>query len=281
MNLLSRLESLSKPLVSLIGYAFIGIIGVIDYLTGYEYAFSIFYVLPISIIIWSSGRKPGYFACFVSAAVWLMADISTERSYSHPVIPYWNSLIRLSFFVVITFLISTLKIALEHEKELATTDYLTGVPNTRYFYNVVQMEINRLERNQRSFTIAYIDADDFKSINDSFGHTEGDHALQVIAGSIKARIRNTDMVARLGGDEFAVFFPDTNQDSARVVVGNLHEMLSGEMKKSKWETSFSIGVLTCTVSPRSTNELIKTVDNLMYSAKRDGKNTVKYSIYEP
>lgn len=280
MKILSRLESWNKSATIFWGFILIGIIGVFDFLTGYEYAFSVFYVFPISMITWGAGQKSGYFACFVSAIVWFVADVSTGRPYSNPFIPYWNSLIRFSFFIIITALLSALKVTLEHEKELSNTDFLTGASNSRYFYNIVQIEINRLERTQHPFTVVYIDIDNFKTINDKFGHAAGDVVLQAIVSSVRTKIRNTDLLARLGGDEFALFFPDTNQESAQVIIEKINESLLNEMKKRNIAVTLSIGVLTCSVSPHSINELIKVVDNLMYSAKQSGKNTVKYSMYE-
>lgn len=280
MKILSRFESWNKSAITFWGFILIGIIGVFDFLTGYEYAFSVFYVLPISMIAWGVGPKNGYLACFVSAVVWFMADVSTGHLYSHSLIPYWNSLIRFSFFVIITFLLSALKTALENEKKASNTDFLTGASNSRYFFNIVQMEINRLGRTHRPFTVVYIDIDNFKSINDKFGHTEGDMILQAIVRSIKTKIRNTDLIARLGGDEFALFLPDTNQEAMQAIIEKINEYLHSEMKKCEIEVTLSMGVLTCSVPPHSINELIKAADNLMYYAKRSGKNTVRYSMYQ-
>lgn len=75
------------------------------------------------------------------------------------------------FFVIVALLLSTLKSVLEHEKELARTDYLTGAANSRVFYDLLQTEINRSQRYKNPFTIAYIDLDNFKTVNDEFGHT--------------------------------------------------------------------------------------------------------------
>lgn len=163
---------------------------------------------------------------------------------------------------------------------MSLTDYLTGASNSRRFYEVVQMEINRLGRSQIPFTIAYLDVDNFKNINDTFGHPEGDLVLKTIVSSLKLKIRNSDLVARIGGDELALFFPDTNQESAQVILSKIQDLLKNEMAKNNWMVTFSIGVVTCTFAPSSIGELIKMADELMYSVKRHGKNMVKYSVYE-
>jgi diguanylate cyclase (GGDEF)-like protein len=278
MKLMLDPESIRKPLAWL-GFPLIAVIGSFDYLTGYEYAFSLFYVLPIAIVTWYASPKLGGIACVVSAIVWQWADIATGHLYSSPLVPYWNTLIRLSFFIIITLLLSAIKNLVWREREMSHTDYLTGASNSRHFYEIVQIEINRLQRNPRPFSVAYIDVDDFKTINDEFGHAEGDLILKTIVKTVKSRIRNTDVIARLGGDEMALFFPDTDKTAAQVVFDEINETLLKEMKKNHWMVTFSAGVVTFVVAPDDVNELLKIVDSLMYSAKRDGKNRVKYSLY--
>jgi diguanylate cyclase (GGDEF)-like protein len=279
VKILASLEKQSESLIIFIGFILICIIGFVDYITGYETAFSLFYALPISLVTWVSNPRLGYTASIISAIVWLVADIASGQSYSHILIPIWNTLIRLSFFVIITSLLSSLKSSSQREKELSHTDYLTTAANSRHFYEIAQMEINRFQRYQHPFTIAYIDVDNFKSMNDQFGHAKGDLVLQTVVSSVKRKIRKTDMVARLGGDEFALFFPETDQESARIIFPKIHNALLDEMQKNNWSITFSIGVVTCKVAPHTTDELLKMADELMYSVKSDGKDSVKYSIY--
>ena len=279
MKILANLEKQSKPLLVFTGLISIGIIGFIDYLAGYEYAFSVFYVLPIFLFTWFLNQQFGYMASIVSAIVWLVANIASGELYSNPFIPVWNILIRFTFFVIVTVILSTLKSSLQREQELSRIDHLTTVANSRYFHEIAQIEINRFQRYRHSFTIAYIDIDNFKSVNDQFGHDKGDFVLQIVAITFKKNVRKTDIVARLGGDEFALFFPETDQETARTILTKLHSTLLDEMRKNNWAITFSIGVVTCKVAPHTTNELIKMADELMYSVKSDGKNSVKYSIY--
>jgi GGDEF domain-containing protein len=166
VNILASLEKQSESLIVFAGFILIGIIGFIDYLIGYEFAFSVFYVLPISLVTWFTNQRLGFGASVASAMVWLIADITTGQSYSSPFIPFWNSFIRFAFFIIITLLLSSLKSSLE----LAHTDHLTSAINSRYFYEITQMEINRFQRNRHPFTVAYIDLDNFKTVNDRFGH---------------------------------------------------------------------------------------------------------------
>jgi diguanylate cyclase (GGDEF)-like protein len=279
VNLITRIEKQNKPFLLLIGFLLITVIGIVDYLTGFELAFSVFYVLPISLLTWLTSRRGGFLVSLASAAVWLSADIATGHPYSHSFILVWNTLIRFAFFVIITLLISALRSALQRESELARIDYLTGAVNSRFFYELLQMEIDRLERYKHSFTIAYIDLDNFKALNDQLGHATGDRVLRTLAESVRKHSRKTDIFARIGGDEFALLLPETNQKAARVILPEIHDHLLNDMRQNNWSITFSIGVLTCKVAPYTSEELVKIADNLMYSVKRDSKNATRYSTY--
>ena len=279
MDFLSSLQKQSKPFWIIIGFLLIGGVGILDFLTGYELAFSLFYLIPVSLVAWLTSRRLGILASLASAFVWLIADVAAGHSYSHPFIYAWNTFIRFSFFILTVFLLSTLKRVLERERELARTDYLTGAINSHLFYDFVQMEIDRIQRYKHPFTLAYIDLDNFKTVNDQFGHSIGDQVLCALVNSARKYLRKTDVVARLGGDEFALLLPETNQESARVTFSKIQNGLLEEMRQSHWPITFSIGVLTCSTAPQTTDELVYMTDELMYSVKLNGKNAIKYSTF--
>lgn len=279
MNLLSNYEKQNKSFRVILGFALIGVIGFLDFLTGYEWALSVFYVIPISLITWFISRRLGFAASFVSAFVWLAADLATGHPYSYPLIPFWNSLIRLAYFVIITMLLSSLRSATERERELARTDHLTGAANSRLFYELLQMEMDRFQRYKHPFTLAQFDLDNFKCVNDQFGHPTGDHVLSRVVSIARKHLRKIDMVARLGGDEFALLLPETDQESARVVLSKIQDHLLADMRENDWPITFSMGVLTCVNLPPTTDELVRMTDELMYSVKHDGKHAIKYSTY--
>lgn len=279
MNLLENIEKQNKSFIIAIGYIIIGVLGIIDTLTGKELDFSLFYVIPILIVTWHTGLGPGIVFSLISALVWLLSDV-LSGNVTLLSIYAWNTLIRLGFFLTIAFLLSRLLTVLEHEREIAHKDYLTGALNSLFFYNVLQMEINRSLRYKNLFTIAYIDLDNIKTVNDEFGHATGDEVLCFVVNQIKNSLRKVDVVARLGGDEFALLMPETNQKSAQVVLSKLqHNILAG-MQKNNWPVTLSIGVLTCIDTPPTANEAIKKVDDLMYSVKKSSKNNIKYATYE-
>jgi diguanylate cyclase (GGDEF)-like protein len=280
MIYLNTLEKRGQPFKIILGFSLIGIVGIFDYLTGYELAFSLFYVFPTALITWISGRRLGIIASFISSLVWLAADAASGNTYSSPLIPLWNTLIRFSFFVIITLLLAALKAALGHEKELARIDNLTGAVNSRFFYELVQMEIDRIQRYNHPFALAYIDLDNFKNMNDVYGHPEGDLVLQAVVQYAKKHTRKNDVTARLGGDEFAILLPETNPRSARAAFSKLQKGLLKEMEHCGWPISFCIGVVTCAAPPPTANDLVKMADELMYSVKRDSKNGIRFSVYK-
>uniref|UniRef100_B8HMA6 Diguanylate cyclase n=1 Tax=Cyanothece sp. (strain PCC 7425 / ATCC 29141) TaxID=395961 RepID=B8HMA6_CYAP4 len=278
MEILSQLERLSLRDKILLGYFSVGIIGILDFWTGHELSFSTFYLLPIAFTTWYLGQKSGITTSIISSLTWLLVDILSGNKYSSSLIPIWNASIRFSFFLIITLLLSSLKNAMDRERELSRTDYLTGAANSRFFYENLQIEIDRLKRYKISFTIVYVDLDDFKKLNDESGHIIGDMALSTVATYAKRHLRKTDLVARLGGDEFVFLLPGTSQKDAHIVLSKLQYGLLEEMQKNSWPITFSIGVLTCNASIFTPKDLIKMADVLMSEAKNSGKNTVRYFI---
>ena len=250
----------------------------IDVVTGPEISFSLFYLIPIALIAWFIGRGPALAISIASAIAWFIADALSGQTYSHPAIRYWNATVRLGFFVVVTVLLPVLR-ALEREKELARVDFLTGAANRRLFYESLQRELERSQRYKRPLTVAFLDIDNFKAVNDRLSHVVGDKVLCAIAIRARSTLRRTDTVARFGGDEFVFLLPETNHEAARIAVGKIQSALLDEMAKHNWPVTFSIGVLTCVRLPKTTDDLMKRVDDLLYSAKNRGKNALEYDLY--
>jgi len=278
-TLLKYLDKTSKTVILVIGVALVILLGGIDNLTGYEISFSLFYLLPVSLVAWFDKRSHAVMVSILSAAIWLLADLNSGHAYSRLAIPIWNSMMRLGFFFVTAFSLSAIKKLLENEQTFARIDFLTGVANSRAFYEFAKKEIDRSARFSRPITIAYIDIDNFKQVNDTRGHSQGDNLLQSIAKTIKDNTRSIDMVSRFGGDEFAILFPETNEENAKTAINKVQKELLGIVKNNNWPVTFSIGAVTCYKSC-SLGELIKEADNLMYTVKASGKNGIEYKIHE-
>jgi diguanylate cyclase (GGDEF)-like protein len=258
------------------GFLLVGLLGYLDYLSGYEAGFSLVYVLPLLLATWMAGMTSGLILSVVAACVWLVADIAAGNAYSHPLVAGWNTLIRLGFFCVVTYLQGRLHQALLRAEHASRIDNLTGALTSGFFYECLDREIDRLGRYGRPLTVAYLDLDGFKAVNDNYGHLVGDRVLRVVADGAKSRLRKTDMIARMGGDEFALLCPETDEDSAQTVINGVIRRLGEEMRAGGWPVTFSVGVVTCHEAPAGSEELVKMADDSMYSVKLGKKDGVVY-----
>lgn len=256
------------------------LLGWLDYVTGFEISFSFFYLVPISLATWYINIKFGHLITTISIAVWLISNWLAGDTYSHEIIRFWNAFLRFSLFYMIATLLEQFKVVIQKERQLARTDPLTGITNRREFYIQAELEIKRASRYKHPLSIAYLDLDHFKKVNDEKGHMEGDKLLQVITQAISSDIRKTDIFARLGGDEFVLLLPNTNQISVRVVLGKIETSVTEKMKAIESPVTMSTGVITFLSAPGSVDELLHKADGLMYQAKASGKSRTIYFLVD-
>jgi len=275
-NIFEYLRKQSKRSLVLLCLSLVVLISLCDYLAGPEIGFALFYLLPISLSAWFAGLTAGVILSLASALAWF-ADkwLEGEETFQH-LHSVWNAIVQLGFFLVIVYL----QRALQQEQVRARRDPLTNVGNRRYFFELAESELHRSKRYPHPFTVVYMDLDNFKAVNDHFGHEVGDTLLRVITKIIIRNIRSTDAVARLGGDEFALLLPETDGPSAVRVIDKLHAQLLAAMQKNGWPVTFSVGVVTFLTQPETVDDMIKLVDDLMYTAKENGKNQIKYEVYQ-
>ena len=246
----------------------------LNYRLGPDYSFDFFYLAPISLVAWFVSRRTGVFASIFSALVYFITDLSGTHFDNMPHIPYFNLAARLGAFLFAAYFVSALRRSLDQEHELARTDDLTGAVNRRAFLEAAAQEINRARRHRHPFTVAYMDVDDFKKVNDRFGHSAGDQLLRSVAETIRETIREIDVVGRLGGDEFVVLLPETDAEAARFVVSRVQQRIQAVADARHWPVTFSLGVVTWTTPPRTVDVMIKQADDAMYAVKHAGKNHV-------
>ena len=269
-----------RSYVIFIGSVLISLMGYIDYSTSSEITITLLYLLPITFVTWYAGWHVGALISIITASVWFLADLSATEQYSHPIVPFWNTAVMLATFLIFAYILSALRDRLDEEESLSRTDSLTGSMNRRYFFELAEREIRRAGRYEHPFTVAYIDLDNFKSVNDSFGHAVGDSLLITVSDTLRASLRNTDTFARLGGDEFSVILPETgDQKSVETLFNKVRDNLLNAMKKKSWTVTFSIGVVIYLKPPGSVDEMINIPDKVMYSIKNAGKNMVKVEVF--
>ncbi len=162
-------------------------------------------------------------------------------------------------------------------RELSIVDDLTQLYNSRYFYQQLKMEIDRVDRYGQSLTLLLLDLDDFKRFNDAYGHIEGDQVLLRLGQVVKRCLRQTDSAYRYGGEEFTILLPMTTSAAGAVTA----ERIRKEFKKEHFSpapdqdvhVTVSIGVAQCRAKEEM-KTFVHRVDQLMYQGKRNGKDRV-------
>lgn len=171
----------------------------------------------------------------------------------------------------------------EHEKtikilkSLALTDPLTGLWNRRHFVTVCYQEFNRSCRYKRALSVLIIDIDNFKKINDAYGHTMGDEVLKGVAKSIVGSLRDADYCGRFGGEEFVTLLPETDTPGAIHVAERLRkriEQITIGIGTEQVQMTVTIGVASYQLNDSSIEVIIQRANKALYQAKRQGYNRV-------
>lgn len=273
-------EALRWPPWVVTGAAFLlsVLVAILDHLTGGEFSFSIFYLGPVGLAAWAGPRKMGGILALWSGILWLAVDLQSGNAYSYQVVPYWNALVRVGFFLIVSLLLTRIRRTLDLEHLQAHIDSLTGLPNSRGFLAMVDGEVVRVRRYGRPLTLAYLDLDNFKAVNDTRGHAEGDRLLRVVAEALRKSLRETDGLARLGGDEFCALLPETGGEGAAEVLRKVRAGVLALAESEGWPVTISLGAVTFLTAPPSTAEAIRRADDLMYQVKQSGKDAILQEV---
>lgn len=249
-------------------------VSLVDYLVGYEISVSLFYLVPVAVAAWYCGPRDGIATAGLACVGWYAADVFSGHPYSHPAIPVWNAGVRFGFFAVVAGLVSVYHDALRRQRQLLRTDPLTGIANRRAFGDALAHDLALARRRGSALSLAYLDLDDFKAVNDTAGHAEGDRVLRTVGEVLGRAFREADTAARLGGDEFAFLLPDTGPEGAAQVAGKLARELRQAFVAGEWPVDCSIGVVTFPHARVSMADALAAADRAMYEAKRGGKGMV-------
>jgi two-component system cell cycle response regulator len=157
---------------------------------------------------------------------------------------------------------------------LSMRDGLTGLFNHTYFYQQIDMEVRRYVRYNTVVSLLLIDIDDFKKVNDTYGHQEGDRILAAMGRKLTGVARDSDICCRYGGEEFAVILPLTDIHIAVVIADRLRTELMEFLPDGRTMVTVSMGVVSCGEKTKTSRELVKIADAALYQAKRSGKNRV-------
>lgn len=158
-------------------------------------------------------------------------------------------------------------------ENLANTDSLTHIFNRRKISSLIENEHARYLRNKMEYSVIIIDLDNFKSINDRFGHGAGDNALFDFATLVKNNIRKSDQLARWGGEEFLILLPDTNTQSATTLAEHIRKLTETHSFNIINKLTISIGVASIK-EDETIDQLLKRADDALYDAKNNGRNRI-------
>ena len=221
------------------------------------------------------------FQSLVSQKGWpanLEIELSGEpHSFETSVLPLGEPNYQTGWAMILADITDQLRLMQELQRH-AETDALTGIANRRHFSTVVEREFIRMTRHPASFSLILLDVDRFKSINDSFGHGVGDHALRTITRHIESCLRASDTLSRLGGDEFAILLPQTALDPAVEVAERIRSTVAEcpiPTEDGPISVTLSLGVASFEpASPRPWREILDDADRALYQAKARGRNQV-------
>lgn len=265
MDLVGVMDGVPKRAAAAIAIALTILVMAIDWIAPAALAIPILYLLPVMLATHVLSRQAGFAVAFACGALYLLTSTVSHADDLHPAVALWNCIARTIGLLVVADLQGSLHAALQRERQLARTDGLTGVWNRRHFYELVERELLRLRRYGEPFTIALLDLDDFKQINDRFGHHAGDRCLTRVCEVLREKTRSCDAIGRLGGDEFALLLPCTNSAEAARLVDRVQAKTDGALLQ--WGASVSIGSATAASGLTTADELIAAADRAMYRAK--------------
>lgn len=262
------------------------VIGAIDYVSGPDIGFSLFYLLPIVYGAWHGERELGIGLALLAAAFWLAADVMWVGVTA---VSMWNGFTRLGIYVSMAWLIARvrdnqrelhalnarLKEHLEHEQQLARTDPLTALPNRRLFLDELRRATARIHRSGKPVAVAYMDLDGFKTFNDRMGHAAGDAVLRRVAEVLSGQVRGTDVAARLGGAQFGILLDRCTEDNARTTSIRVVDQLTAALKEvAAADVGVSVGVACFEDDSFTPEAMIDHADAAMYCAKGQGVNRI-------
>lgn len=254
------------------------IVGFLDYVTGIEIRIFPLYFFPLVLAAHRFGKWGALAASISATTVWFLSNYLGGHVFSRWYVWPLNVLTQGMSFLVVSLLVSSLHSAIIREKEVSQTDSLTGLLNSRAFHAQTETSLSLCHRNRRPVTVAFMDLDNFKNVNDIAGHQQGDELLREVAISISNSLRASDIVARIGGDEFAIFLPELDASNAKIVLNKIKDELNRNAMLIKFSVSASIGAAVYEEAPARRDEMLQHADALMYSVKSSGKNGINIKI---
>jgi diguanylate cyclase (GGDEF)-like protein len=267
----------SAPVTAALAAVAVLAIAYVDAVTGVELRVFPLYFVPVLAASLRLGRWPGLATAAVCAGAWYVSNL--VAGLHNPAVDLANLFVMAVAFAVVALLGAAQRSWLHRERTLSRTDDLTGLLNGRGFYEAAAVELARSARYHHTLTVAYLDLDDFKEVNDRFGHARGDAVLVAVARAMRRACRSTDLVARLGGDEFVVLFPETARDAAEAALVKVRSRVRDAAGHDGQGVTMSVGSVSFASPPAEVEALVHEADRAMYDAKALGKDALRCVSY--
>ncbi len=272
-----------QPKILFVASGFLMLLAVVsaDAQLGSRFGMLLFYLAPITWLVWQVGRGAALWmavaATLARFGVEITEAINASRFGSELI---WSVSSELIFFLIFVGLLLRVRQQLEAERALARSDALTGLANARAFELILIAERERLVRYNRVVSLVYFDLDNFKEVNDRYGHGAGDELLKIVGELVSSGIRQVDSGARLGGDEFALILPETGATGAEMVARRISESILRAARARDWPVTCSMGCVTFEGAPPPIEEMTRAADAAMYRAKHGGKNRIETQVWD-
>ena len=261
-----------------VAFGLVVAVGAAEASLGFESSLLALYAVPIALAAWGSVPRLPY--ALAAVAVTLPVPFSLLEGDPIGWALVWSVASNLVLLGIIAMLFASLKRRVSDEAAFVTTDTLTGLPTRGSFMIQLDAELARASRYGRAFTLAYIDLDNFKSVNDLEGHDAGDELLRRVADALRSSTRQTDILGRLGGDEFAAVLPEIAGGATGSVLDNLRKQLTRAMDRGGWPVTFSIGAVTFEAPVDTSREALQVADVAMYAVKHAGKDGIRHAVWD-
>lgn len=278
-RVLMFLQRMPRPGILALGILFVAGIGFADW---YTVGLSMIFLQALVVLMASffAGFAEALTLTVLATAATVLAKAFAIEGGSTTIQIAWSGAMAFSASLVTTIVATNLRKSWQQELRLSRTDPLTGALSLRSFLEIASGEIHKFKRVRKPFTLAYFDIDNFKPVNDQFGHAAGDKLLREVVRTALLSLRSNDFLARMGADEFSILLPETNVDAGYQAVKRIQESLVAEMEKKGWHVTFSIGVVTFLEPPEDVDKMIKSADELMAGVKRASKNAILHRVYD-
>ncbi|MDW7650349.1 MAG: GGDEF domain-containing protein [Bacillota bacterium] len=217
-----------------------------------------------------TGQNAKTVTTFFSVIAWPAGELRDVEVYSGPIV-----INNKEFLYSIVHDITERRTVENKIQHMAFHDYLTGLPNRTYLYKYLKKTIEQVNLKQLTFSVMFLDLDEFKSVNDNYGHAAGDLLLQQAARRLTGCVRENDLVARVGGDEFVVVLsPATERSDEVAIAQRIISKLNSPFQLGEFQAqiSTSIGIAHYPQHGPDSDQILKCADSAMYAAKEQGKN---------